>query len=62
VQTANTKAEAHKLIDQLPDDATWEQLAYQIEVRASIERGLTDVHAGRTLSHEEIRNEFGISG
>lgn len=61
MQTANTKAEAHKLIDQLPDDATWDQLAYHIEARASIERGLADVRAGRTLSHEETKKEFGLS-
>jgi predicted transcriptional regulator len=60
MQSGNAKAEAHKLIDQLPDDATWDQLAYHVEVRASIERGLADVRAGRTLSHDEIKREFGI--
>jgi predicted transcriptional regulator len=61
MQTDNAKQAAHRLIDQLPDDATWDQLAYHIEARASIERGLADVQAGRVLSHEEIRKEFGLS-
>jgi predicted transcriptional regulator len=61
MQTDKAKQAAHRLIDQLPDDATWDQLAYHIEARASIERGLADVQAGRVLSHEEIRKEFGLS-
>ena len=34
------KDEAHKLIEQLPADATWEDLMEQIYVRQAIEQGL----------------------
>ena len=61
MQTSNAKQEARKLIDQLPDNATWEELAYQIEVRASIERGLADSKAGRLIPHQDIKREFGIT-
>lgn len=59
--TATTpKEQAHRLLDTLPEDATWERLAYTLEVRADIEAGLADVAAGRVTPHEEVRREFGL--
>ena len=46
------KEEAHKLIESLPDDATWEDLMYEIYVHESIQRGLEDSRAGRTVSSQ----------
>ncbi len=43
----------HRLIDQLPDEVSRDELAYQIEVRASIERGLAGTGAGRLIPQEE---------
>ncbi len=54
------KQTAHELIDQLPDEATWDDVSYQIELRASIERGLADSEAGRLFTQEEIEKQFGI--
>lgn len=61
MQASSAKQEARKLIEQLPDNATWEEMAYEIEVRASIERGLADSKADRLISHEDIKREFGIT-
>lgn len=47
------KPDAQRLVDQLSDDATWDDLAYEVYVRQAIEAGLADVEAGRTLSHED---------
>jgi hypothetical protein len=55
------KPEAKKLIRDLPDAATWDDLMYQIFVRQKIEKGLEDVRAGRTHSHQSIRREFGLA-
>jgi predicted transcriptional regulator len=52
--TQTPKAQAHDLIDQLPDDASWDDLMYRLELHASIERGLTDSEAGRVTSQEEV--------
>jgi predicted transcriptional regulator len=49
----NLKAEAHRLVDQLPPDASWDDLMYEVYVRQAVEAGLTDVAAGRVVSHEE---------
>lgn len=56
----NAKQQAHELIDQLPDNATWDEIAYRMEVHASIERGLADSDAGRVTSQEEVEKRFDI--
>jgi predicted transcriptional regulator len=47
------KHEAHRLVDQLPPDASWDDLMYEVYVRQAVEAGLADADAGRTMSHEE---------
>lgn len=54
------KQQAHTLIDQLPDSASWDDLAYEMDVRASIERGLADSRAGRVIAVEDLMKELGI--
>ncbi|HUT92180.1 MAG TPA: hypothetical protein VMY37_21985 [Thermoguttaceae bacterium] len=61
MSTSSTiKTEAHRLVDQLPDDASWEDLIYQIYVRQSIEAGLRDAEAGRVETVGEVRRSFGL--
>ena len=57
---ANAKQQARELIDQLPDDATWDEIAYRVEVHASIERGLADSEAGRVTPQEEVEKRFDV--
>ena len=47
------KAEAHRLVDQLPSDASWDDLMYEVYVRQAVEAGLADAAAGRTMTQEE---------
>jgi predicted transcriptional regulator len=54
------KQEAHKLIDRLPDTATWDDVVYEMAVRRSIERGLADADAGRLTDVKDVRREFGL--
>lgn len=54
------KAEAAKLVESLPDDATWEDLMYEIYVRQAIEAGLADDDADDVTSTDEVRKEFGL--
>lgn len=42
------------LLDKLPDDCTLEDVLYHLYVVQAIDRGLADVDAGRTISHEEV--------
>ncbi len=52
--------EAHRLIDELPDNASWEDLIDRIYVRKAIETGLDEVAAGRTMPVEEVRRRLGL--
>jgi predicted transcriptional regulator len=55
------KSEARRLVEQLPDDATWDDLMYEIYVRQSIEAGLKDCREGRTIPVEEVRKRLGLT-
>jgi predicted transcriptional regulator len=61
MQTTSIKQEAHRLIEQLPETATWDDLMYEIYVRQAIEAGLADSEAGRTLDVKEVRAKFGLA-
>jgi Fe-S cluster assembly iron-binding protein IscA len=56
----NIKEEAKRLIDELPDNSTWEDLMYRIYVRKAVESGLQDSREGRIISHAEVRKRFGL--
>lgn len=55
------KKEAHRLLEKLPQNATWDDLIYEIYVRQAIEGGLKDSEAGRTTDVKEVRAKFGLS-
>ena len=59
MQTTNIKQAAHRLIEQLPDDATWDDLMYEIYLRQAIEAGVIESEASRTLDAQEGRAKFG---
>lgn len=52
------KRQAHAIVDLLPEDATWSDLAYELQVRQKIEEGLRDLDEGRESPHEEVRERF----
>ena len=56
----NVKEEARRLVENLPEDVTWDDLMYQIYVRQTIEAGLADSDAGRVTEVEKVRKEFGL--
>ena len=58
--SANIKEEARRLVENLPEDVTWDDLMYQIYVRQTIEAGLADSEAGRVTDVEKVREEFGL--
>jgi predicted transcriptional regulator len=58
--TLPLKQQAHALIDNLPESATWDDVAYEAELRASIDHGLADADAGRVVAVEDLMKEFGL--
>jgi predicted transcriptional regulator len=61
MSSTNVKQEARRLVDNLPENATWDDLMYEIYVRQAIEAGLADSEAGRTLDVKAVRAKFGLS-
>ncbi len=51
---STAKEEVRKMLDQIPDDSSFEDIQYHIYVREKIERGLEDIKEGRVLSQEEV--------
>ena len=48
------KRRVRELLDRLPEDCTLDDVLYQLYVVHEAERGLADVSAGRTTSHDEV--------
>ena len=55
---ATIKEEAKKLIDRLPNEASWDDLMYQIYVQKKIEMGLKAADSGRLVPHDEVKRKF----
>jgi hypothetical protein len=60
MEAANVKEEARRLIERLPDDASWDDLMHEIYVRQAIETGLEDSRSGRLSSLEDVRARLGL--
>ena len=52
-ESPSIKPDAQRLVENLPESATWDDLAYEVYVRQSVEQGLADGDAGRVVSHED---------
>jgi len=60
MQTESIKEQAHQLLDNLPDSATWEDVMYRIYVRQAIEAGVKDSNQGQTMDVKQVRKKFGL--
>jgi len=54
------KDAAHKIIDRMPPNATWDDLMREVYVRQAVERGLANSKAGRTKDVKEVRAKYGL--
>lgn len=61
MEALNLKEEAKRLVERLPDGATWDDLMHEIYVRQAVEAGLEDSRAGRVSSVEEVRSRLGLT-
>jgi len=52
------KDEAKKLIEKLPDSATWDDIMYEMYVKQKIAAGLKAANEGRVVSHEEAKKRL----
>jgi len=55
---STAKEEVRKMLEQIPDDSSFEDIQYHIYVREKIEHGLKDIEEGRILDQEEIERRM----
>ena len=48
------KAQLIRLIEEQPDDSSFEEVLRELAFAAMVERGIADSDAGRTISNEEM--------
>ena len=56
MQTA--KETARQVIERLPDQASWEDILYELYVKQKIEVGLAEVAEGKTVTHEDAKRRL----
>lgn len=54
----NIKAELLEIVQNLPEHCTYEDMQYQLYVRAKIQSGIDDADAGRVVPHDEVKRRF----
>lgn len=52
------KEEVRKILEQIPDNSSFEDIQYHIYVREKIEHGLRDIKKGDLLSHKEVERRM----
>jgi len=52
------KEEARKLIDLLPDHATWDDIMYEFYVKKKLAKALDEVAAGDVVSHQTAKQQI----
>ena len=55
------KKETDELFNEMPADADWDDLMYQIYVRKKIEAGLRDSIAGRVYTTAQVRESLKLA-
>jgi hypothetical protein len=54
----NAKRAALEIIQQLPDDSSFEDIQYHLYVREKVEGGLRDLKNSRVLSQKEVERRM----
>lgn len=52
------KEEAKKLIDLLPDHATWDDIMYEFYVKKKLARALEEAATGDVVSHQTAKEQL----
>ncbi len=52
------KDTVRKLLDRLPDEATFEDIRYQIDFLNDVSRGAEEIDRGEGIDHEEVKHRL----
>ena len=54
----DTKQEARKIIDSLPEDTSYDEILKELAFDRMIQRGLKDSQENKTISNQEMKNRI----
>ena len=54
----STKQAALRMIQRLPEDASLEEMMYELYFRQRVENGLRELDSGKTISHNEVKRSL----
>ncbi len=54
----SAKDAARQVINHLPDQATWDDIMYELYVKQKIEAGIKAADEGRSVSHQEAKERL----
>ena len=54
----SAKQAAKQIIDHLPEQATWDDIMYELYVKQKIEKGLDAAEQGQVVSQKEARRRL----
>jgi hypothetical protein len=57
----NIREVAHRLVDALKEDSTWDDLMYEIYIRQMVDTGIKDLNEGRVHDSDAIRAQFNLN-
>lgn len=57
---STAKEEAISLITRLPNEASWDDIMYEIYVKKKIEMGIKAADEGRVVPHEDVKRMFSV--
>ena len=55
---ATAKEEIIEILDQQPDDSSYDKLLQELAFKKMIDAGLADVDSGKTISNDEISEKI----
>jgi predicted transcriptional regulator len=58
IPTDSARQTMIEILQQQPDDSSYDELLRELAFRRMVDRGLKDVDAGRVISNEDMRREI----
>ncbi len=55
----NTKEEVLKLIEDLPENVTIDDIMKELYVKSKIDKGIQELNSGKVVSHEKVKEKLG---
>ena len=56
--TSNVKRDVLRLIEKMPEDASLDDIMYELYFRERVDRGLGELEAGRSVPHEDVKRSL----